>query len=906
MKTHHESGPPPLVSGPDQLPGRAQRKLLAAGLLGSSIEWYDFFLYGTAAALVFPHVFFPHSSALTGTLLSFSTFWAGFLARPIGGAIAGHLGDRHGRKPVVVVALLGMGLATFLIGCLPGAGTIGVAAPLLLVVLRFAQGLACGGQWGGIVLLLTESASPKRRGFAGTFGQMGVPLGIILGNSAFLLTTKLTSDDTFLSWGWRVPFFSSVLLFPVVLFIQTKVEDTPEFEQLRRSAERGARPQVAQAPLKEAKLLVARSHAVRLSSRFDEAIDLARRAAQLIGPEAGPEIGPEAGEDLGEALRAELAVHLDTVHPARAEQVLERLTAVGPHEHDLLAPRIENEINRGRLAHAARLLDRADDAHTAALRPRLLVRQGRLLEARSLLERFTDDHSRIPMAHRESSALLAWMHALLGHADRAAEHARVGIGLGRDLRSPLLTCVSTGRLGLALITGSGPTDVRQAHQHLLESLELAERLGVDRFRAEPLMGLTVLADRMGRPEDTLRFGIDAVEILAAAGDRYLEAMARLAIGAALASRHDPTARTWLKEARELAHECGDALVPLLCDQWLASLDLAEGDRAAFAARAQDVLTRTVDLNLTDIWLTPGWLGITDEAVRRAWLDAARAERCAAAHAAYLQDRISPPTGGTITHPSPPAQSVLRITTLGGFAVDRGGVTLTAESFGRRKAIEILLLLCASERHSQSRAELHDKLWPELSREKASVRFWVALHALHHVLEPERAPREPTRFVRTSADRIWLDPHSVTVDADEFRAHADQLLASAECDPAEGQKVLGAYQQPFLHDYPAFEWAIPVRDELAVRFTELTLATAESLLEAGDHTAAIAACRRLLAHDPFVEPAYEVVAAARLAAGDSAGAHRAFRECERLFEEELDIRPTWTLDSSGVHSVRHVR
>ncbi|MCQ8832016.1 MFS transporter [Streptomyces malaysiensis] len=252
MTTQEASGPPTPASEPEQLSRRAQRKLLAAGLLGSSIEWYDFFLYGTAAALVFPHVFFPHSSALMGTLLSFSTFWAGFLARPLGGALAGHFGDRHGRKPVVVVALLGMGLATFLIGCLPGAGTIGVAAPLLLVVLRFAQGLACGGQWGGIVLLLTESASPKRRGFAGTFGQMGVPLGIILGNAAFLITTKLTSDDTFLGWGWRVPFFCSALLFPVVLYIQTKVEDTPEFQQLRRSAEQSARPKVAQAPLKEA------------------------------------------------------------------------------------------------------------------------------------------------------------------------------------------------------------------------------------------------------------------------------------------------------------------------------------------------------------------------------------------------------------------------------------------------------------------------------------------------------------------------------------------------------------------------------------------------------------------------------------------------------------------------------
>ncbi|HEY3483253.1 MAG TPA: MFS transporter, partial [Streptomyces sp.] len=156
-------------SSPDRR--RAFRKLLAAGLVGSSIEWYDFFLYGTAAALVFPKVFFPHASALTGTLLAFSTFWAGFVARPIGGVLAGHLGDKYGRKPVVVACLAVMGAATFLIGCLPSASTVGVLAPILLVVLRFVQGLATGGQWGGIVLLLTESAGPKRRGFAGTFGQ---------------------------------------------------------------------------------------------------------------------------------------------------------------------------------------------------------------------------------------------------------------------------------------------------------------------------------------------------------------------------------------------------------------------------------------------------------------------------------------------------------------------------------------------------------------------------------------------------------------------------------------------------------------------------------------------------------------------------------------------------------------
>ena len=231
--------------------GRMPRKLLAAGLVGSSIEWYDFFLYGTAAALVFGKVFFPYSSPLIGTLLSFSTFWAGFVARPIGGALAGHFGDRYGRKPVVVTSLFGMGFGTFLIGCLPGASSIGVFAPILLVVLRFVQGVACGGQWGGIVLLLTESAGPKRRGFAGTFGQMGVPFGVILGNVAFLLATASTSPAAFLSWGWRVPFFFSAVLFPVVLYIQAKVEESPEFRQLRHAADRKAGKTV-RAPLGEA------------------------------------------------------------------------------------------------------------------------------------------------------------------------------------------------------------------------------------------------------------------------------------------------------------------------------------------------------------------------------------------------------------------------------------------------------------------------------------------------------------------------------------------------------------------------------------------------------------------------------------------------------------------------------
>ena len=237
-----------LSGGQPMIRTRAFRRLMAAGLIGSSIEWYDFFLYGTAAALVFPKVFFPHSSALTGTLLAFSTFWAGFVARPVGGVLAGHLGDKYGRKPVVVACLAVMGASTFLIGCLPSAAAVGALAPTLLVVLRFIQGLATGGQWGGIVLLLTESTGAKRRGFAGTFGQTSVPVAVIISNLIFVVASGLMPNSAFLSWGWRIPFLVSILMFGVVIYIQAKVEDTPEFRELQREAAQ-QRTAVVRAPL---------------------------------------------------------------------------------------------------------------------------------------------------------------------------------------------------------------------------------------------------------------------------------------------------------------------------------------------------------------------------------------------------------------------------------------------------------------------------------------------------------------------------------------------------------------------------------------------------------------------------------------------------------------------------------
>ncbi|MBT3461933.1 MAG: MHS family MFS transporter, partial [Gammaproteobacteria bacterium] len=209
------------------------RKVALTSLSGTSIEWYDFFLYGTAAAVIFPKAFFPQDLPTMVVLIaSFSTFAVGFLARPLGGAIFGHFGDRVGRKKTLVVALMMMGVATTLIGFLPTYQSIGVMAPLLLVVLRFVQGLTIGGQWGGAMLLVTESAPKDQRGWYGAYAQAGAPVGVILANLAFLGVSASLSEADFMDWGWRLPFIASFVLILISMYVQLKLEDTPAFKAL--------------------------------------------------------------------------------------------------------------------------------------------------------------------------------------------------------------------------------------------------------------------------------------------------------------------------------------------------------------------------------------------------------------------------------------------------------------------------------------------------------------------------------------------------------------------------------------------------------------------------------------------------------------------------------------------------
>ena len=209
------------------------QKVALTALAGTSIEWYDFFLYGAAAALIFPTAFFGEATPSTALILSLLTFAAGFIARPIGGIIFGHYGDRVGRKKTLVIALILMGVSSTLIGLLPTYAMIGVTAPILLTSLRFAQGLAIGGQWGGAMLLVTESAPPNQRGYYGAFAQAGAPVGVILANLAFIVTSSLVSEESFYSWGWRIPFLASAVLIGISMYIQINLEDTKAFKELQ-------------------------------------------------------------------------------------------------------------------------------------------------------------------------------------------------------------------------------------------------------------------------------------------------------------------------------------------------------------------------------------------------------------------------------------------------------------------------------------------------------------------------------------------------------------------------------------------------------------------------------------------------------------------------------------------------
>ncbi|MCE3555322.1 MHS family MFS transporter [Pseudonocardia sp. RS11V-5] len=262
----------PSTRGPAGTPPRTSLiKVVAASMLGTTVEWYDFFLYGVAAAIVLPHVFFPAADPVAGTLLSFGTFAIGFVARPLGGLVFGHYGDRLGRKKLLVVSLLLMGLSTFAIGLLPGYATIGVAAPALLVLLRLIQGFALGGEWGGAVLIVSEHGDARRRGFWASWPQAGAPAGQLLANGLLALLAVVQSEEAFNDWGWRIPFLLSAVLVLIGLYVRLSVEESPVFRDAQaKAAERATEGTARTLPIVEVLRRYPREVLTAMGARFAE------------------------------------------------------------------------------------------------------------------------------------------------------------------------------------------------------------------------------------------------------------------------------------------------------------------------------------------------------------------------------------------------------------------------------------------------------------------------------------------------------------------------------------------------------------------------------------------------------------------------------------------------------------
>jgi metabolite-proton symporter len=301
-----------------------RRRAIVSSAVGTTIEWYDFFLYGVAAATVFPALFFPQSDPFVATLLSFTTFFVGFVARPLGAALFGHYGDRIGRKALLVITMILMGVATTGIGLLPSYRTLGVWAPVLLTIGRLFQGLAVGGEWSGSVLMAGEWTEPSRRGFTTSFAQLGAPAGLFLANGALALMTSVTDDAEFLAWAWRVPFLASVVLVAIGFWIRIGVRETPIFERIKADGRVSSAP-VAQVLRKNWRqvILTALLRTNQQVSFYIFTTFLVTYATQHLGLGRGTVLGLVMGMALLSCLAIPSAAHLSDRVGRR------RVTAIG-------------------------------------------------------------------------------------------------------------------------------------------------------------------------------------------------------------------------------------------------------------------------------------------------------------------------------------------------------------------------------------------------------------------------------------------------------------------------------------------------------------------------------------------------------------------------------------------------
>ena len=648
-------------------------------------------------------------------------------------------------------------------------------------------------------------------------------------------------------------------------------------------------------------LLVARGETYRLDSRFADALPVYQQARALFRMR-----GDRAGEI--RSVRGQALLYLDTVQPALAEPLLRealRMTnGFTPERAALLAMLAENRLNAGQLRRAERLYralqQRRAAGEPAGTDPRLYLRTGRFAEAIAAAEAglaaepTNTMKRRQPRSHREATALLSWIHAMRGAADLARSNAQQALDVARTLNSPINECVAYSRLGLAWLSGYD-FDTSAARAHFADALRSADRIGVDRFRVESLLGHTLISGIEENVDAAQAAAREALEILARAGDEYLRAVVTLALGGALALCREPEAEAVLLVALADAEHCGDRYLPCVAQLWLALHRTRSGHSGAqkcFNAALQSAQKHDYGF----VFAGRALLAPKDTAAWRPLLKRAMADPAVAEFARKLALELDPSDQTVSSGIETVVNARLYVQTLGPFRVWRNGQEIQRTAWAREKAQHLLQLLLCHRGRVLHREQILEELWPKQSPTAAATGLRVALSALRNALEPDRATGSDGVFVVREGDTIRLAIESgIRIDADELSRLIANARAMEDRDSEDAvalyESALALYRGEFLSETRYARWAEQERLHRRTEFLDAAQRVAALHMRAGAFQNAARWAETMLQHDPLWEAAYTILMEAYWRLGNRALALRAFNRCRRRLHDQLGVRPS---------------
>jgi DNA-binding SARP family transcriptional activator len=534
--------------------------------------------------------------------------------------------------------------------------------------------------------------------------------------------------------------------------------------------------------------------------------------------------------------------------------------------------------------------------------PRVYVRQGRFAEAYQIIEAShrreldSNNNARPPRSHRESSAMLAWTDIMVGEAENARTHAAESMEIGQLLGSPVVECIAMARVGLAWLTGHD-YDPARATDHFTDAIRLAERIGVARFKVEPLLGMTIVHGLEGFPDRAETSGREALVILKDTGDEYVRGVVCAALGAALVQSNGLLAESWLMEAEQLSERCGDRFVHCVAALWLAIHFARTGQPVAARQNFARALERAQEHGFSFLFsgtplLAPKEFGLIRTLLRRAQEHATHGE-----YARELIQQLEPnEVAATTAVADSLATAALYIQTLGPFRVWRKGQEIERSAWSREKALHLLQLLVCNRARAVHRDEIIQALWDGSTSSTATTGMRVALSALRSALDPEREPGADSAFVRRDGDAIRLALESgVRVDADEFSRllKAARALETSNIDEAVAryERALAMYRGEFMADNRYAEWAEAERQERRREFLVHAERLAVLLLKTEEYERAARWAETMLQQDALWEGAYTLLMEAYWRQGNRALAVRAFNRCQKRLRDALGVAPS---------------